>query len=304
MAGAGALCAPHCLLAQAQSPFKLGVISDEISNDFNHACAVASKEFGLQWISLRTLWNRSVVDLDPGDVSRAKTILKKYNLQVRQIAGPLFKSDWPEAPRSKFSAKQYFANADFFHQHNVLARCFALAEEFKTDMIRCFDFWRLDDVAPHREAMDALLRTASEAAARQGFLLVLESDFECNTATSAEAERLLRAVPKLMLNWDPANAVQAGELDAFPNGWNLLPKERIRHCHCKNVVRKADGTFEWSPPDIGLVDWAAQFRALKDAGYHDGISLETHWRGDGTPEASSRASWAAMKRLLEASGTL
>jgi sugar phosphate isomerase/epimerase len=107
-----------------------------------------------------------------------------------------------------------------------------------------------------------------------------------------------------MLNWDPANAVEAGELNAFPNGWNLLPKDRIRHCHCKNAVRKADGTFEWSPPDIGLVDWAAQFRALKDAGYREGISLETHWRGDGTPEVSSRASWAAMKRLLEASGTL
>ena len=95
-----------------------------------------------------------------------------------------------------------------------------------------------------------------------------------------------------------------GELDAFPAGWALLPKERIHHCHCKNAVRNANGRVEWSPVDIGLIDWTAQFRALKSIGYRNAVSLETHWRGGGTPEASSRISWAGMKRALEASGTL
>jgi L-ribulose-5-phosphate 3-epimerase len=31
------------------------------------------------------------------------------------------------------------------------------------------------------------------------------------------------------------------------------------------------------------------------------VSLETHWRGGGTPEASTRASWAGMKDALEKS---
>ena len=152
--------------------------------------------------------------------------------------------------------------------------------------------------------MDDLLRTAAAATARQGILLVIENDYECNTATASEASRILRSVPGLMLDWDPANAVMAGELDAFPAGWDLLPKDRIRYCHCKNVVRNPAGTLEWSPVDIGFVDWTSQFRALKDAGYSGSISLETHWRGGGTPEASSRASWAAMKHALEASGSL
>jgi sugar phosphate isomerase/epimerase len=56
-------------------------------------------------------------------------------------------------------------------------------------------------------------------------------------------------------------------------GWNLLPKNRIRHGHCKNVVRNPAGTLEWSPVDIGFIDWTSQFRALKDAGYNGGISL-------------------------------
>jgi hypothetical protein len=29
------------------------------------------------------------------------------------------------------------------------------------------------------------------------------------------------------------------------------------------------------------------------------VSLETHWRGAGTPEESSRQSWAGMKGLLQ-----
>jgi hypothetical protein len=29
------------------------------------------------------------------------------------------------------------------------------------------------------------------------------------------------------------------------------------------------------------------------------VSLETHWQGGGTPEKSSRESWAGMKKLLQ-----
>jgi sugar phosphate isomerase/epimerase len=48
----------------------------------------------------------------------------------------------------------------------------------------------------------------------------------------------------------------------------------------------------------GYVDWTAQFRALKTAGFQDAVSLETHWEGGGTPEQSSRISWAGMKQAL------
>jgi sugar phosphate isomerase/epimerase len=115
---------------------------------------------------------------------------------------------------------------------------------------------------------------------------------------------LLAAVKPLGLNWDPANAVMHGELDAFPTGWVLLPKDRILHCHCKNAVRNDAGKVVWSPVDVGIIDWPAQFRALKQIGYRNAVSLETHWRGAGTPEASSRVSWAGMKKALQDSGTL
>ena len=68
-------------------------------------------------------------------------------------------------------------------------------------------------------------------------------------------------------------------------------------------ARSAEGKLEWAPVDKGFVDWAAQFSALKAAGYHGAVSLETHWHG-GTPEESTRISWAGMKQALDKAGAL
>jgi sugar phosphate isomerase/epimerase len=95
-----------------------------------------------------------------------------------------------------------------------------------------------------------------------------------------------------------------GEADAFPTAWETIPKSRIHHCHCKNAVKGADGKIEWSPVDKGYIDWAAQFRALKQSGFRGAVSLETHWRGAATPEESTRISWAGMKKALKDSATL
>jgi sugar phosphate isomerase/epimerase len=301
-----AMSASQVAWAQAKSPFQLSVIADEISMDFDHACSVAANDFGLSWVELRSMWGKNVSDLNSDDASRAEAILKKYKLRVTDIGSPLFKVNWPGAPNSKFSEKNdsFGADADFKKQDEVLERCIELSKQFKTDQIRCFDFWRIEDVAPYRAAIDDKLRDAAEKTRKQGIALMLENEHECNTVTAEEIVRLMKAVPGLSLNWDPANAVMHGELDAFPVGWAMLPKDRIIHCHCKNVARDAAGKLQWSPVDIGFIDWAAQFRALKQMGYRKAISLETHWRGGGTPEASSRISWAGMKKELQASGTL
>jgi sugar phosphate isomerase/epimerase len=290
-------------------PFRISVINDEISQDFDHACYVVAHDFGLSWIELRTMWDKNIIALSPAQIDEAQKILAKYNLQVTDIASPLFKTDWPGAPRSTYSSRADLhgaAETTFKEQDEILERSISLAKQFKTDKVRCFDFWRLDDVAPFRAAIDEKLRSAAEAAGKQGILLVLENEYACNTATGREAARTMNAIktPHLALNWDPANAVMRGELDAFPAAWEILPKNRIHHCHCKNAVKNADGKIEWSPVGKGIIDWAAQFLALKQIGYHEAVSLETHWRGPGTAEDSSRISWAGMKQALKNSGAL
>lgn len=311
LAGAGiaaAACTAQPLFALVpKSPFKIGVISDEISPDFDHACSVISKDFGLQWVELRSMWGKSLHDLSDAQLADAEKILAKYSLRVTDMGSPLFKVDWPDAPKSSFSPKHDFgANDSFKQQGELLDKYMALAKRFRTDKIRCFDFWRLDDVKPHRAAIDDQLKKAAETCGKNGLLLVIENEFECNTATAPEAARILAAIPSrhFGLNWDPANAVMRGELDAFPTGWNLLPKNRILHCHVKNAVKGPDGKIAWSPVDKGFIDWTAQFRDLKSIGYHGAVSLETHWHGAATHEESTRISWAGMKAALQNSGTL
>ncbi len=249
------------------SPFRIAVINDEIGQDFGRACEVASREFAMEWIELRGMWSKNILKLDANEVAEARRILEKYKLRVTDIASPLFKVDWPDAPKSRFSPKGAKFNADFTYgqQGEVLERSIALAN------------------------------------------LILENEYACNTATGAEAAQTLAGVqsPSLMLNWDPGNAAGRGETP-YPGAYNLLPKNRIGHCHCKDVAKITDAKAEpaWAAMGAGAIDWIGQFTALKRDGYHYTVSLETHWRGAGTPEESTRQSWAGMKEELRKAGAL
>ena len=287
--------------------FKLSVINDEITADFGRAVEVAAQEFGLKYIEIRALWGKNIMRLDAREIAEARKILEKYKLRVSSIASPIFKTDWPGAPQSKFSPQrdQFGANFTFEQQDELLERGFELLRVFHVDRIRIFDFWRLDDQKPHRAAMDEKLIEASKKAAKRRITLLLENEPSCNTATGAEAARTLGAVrsPNLKLNWDPGNAASRAEI-AYPDGYSLLPKDRIGYIHCKDVVRAADGKYEWMKMGGGIIDYVGQYRALKKDGYRGVMSLETHWRGAGTPEESSRQSMAGMKELLRRAGAL
>jgi sugar phosphate isomerase/epimerase len=254
------------------------------------------------------MWNKNLLKLDAKEIEEARRILERNRLRVTDIASPLFKVDWKGAPKSKFSPKRDTFNADFTfdQQDEVLERCIELAKAFRTDRIRCFDFWRLDDQAPFRPAINQKLIDAAATVGKKGLVLVLENEMTCNTATGAEAAKLLSEISSsnFMVNWDPGNAVAYGET-AFPEGYNLLPKNRVGHCHCKDVEKKTEGSgHQWAAMGRGVIDWVGQFQALKRDGYRHAVSLETHWRGAGSAEESTRQSWAGMKDVLQKAGAL
>jgi L-ribulose-5-phosphate 3-epimerase len=290
-----------------KTPFRLAVINDEVSEDFDHACHVIAVDFGLQWIELRGMWGKNILDLDAKEVAESRRILEKYKLRVTDIASPLFKTDWPGAPISPNSPHhdQFGAAFTFKQQDQVLERCIELTKAFSTERVRCFDFWRLEDPAPYRKDMNEKLREAAGICAKHNVILMLENEMACNTATGPEAARVLASIPdkNFMLNWDAANAAAAGGTP-FPNGYEQLPKHRIAHCHCKDVIRHPDGKFEWEPVGGGMVNWLGQIKALLGQHYQHGFSLETHWRGAGTAEASTRVSFAGMLKVLKEAGAV
>jgi len=308
----GVLSAPHAVKfvwpgAKLDCAFQLSVITDEITQDFGHAVDVAANEFGLGCVEIRGLWNKNVVNLEEKEVVEVQRLLKKYDLKVTDIASPLFKVDWPGAPISKYSPKgdSYAASFSFVQQDEVLERAAAMARAFGTNKVRLFDFWRLENDQPYRKDMDQKLREISEKAAKKDIVLVLENEYECNTATGAESARTLAAVPNrnFFINWDPGNAARLGD-KAFPEGYALLPKDRIGHMHLKDVKKAADGSYDWECMGRGIIDYVEQFKAMLRDGYRGTMSLETHWKGAGTMEESSRQSMAGTQGLLRKAGAL
>ena len=266
--GAGAATAAWCALPMLgaaeslQGPFRIAVINDEISPDFDHACYVASHDFGMSWIELRSMWGKNVIDLDAAQINEAQKILSKYRLKVTDIASPLFKTDWPGAPRSPYGSKEDLHGAPevtFKQQEQILERSH-LAWRSSSTPTRFAASISGDSKMSRLTVKQSTTSCASaaETCGKQDILLVLENEFACNTATGREAARTMNAVqtPHLALNWDPGNAVMRNELDAFPVAWELIPKDRIHHCHCKNAIKGAGGKIEWSPVDKGYIDWA------------------------------------------------
>ena len=290
-----------------KSPFRLAAIADEISPDFDHACDIAANEFGLSWVEIRNIAGKSPIDFTPETIAAAQATLKKYGLRVTDIASPLFKVDFPGAP-AKSGKRDTFANTSVFAQQDAaLEKCIELCKAFGTDRVRCFDFWRIEDQTPFRAAIDQKLRDAAERLKQENMLLVLENEPACNTATGAEAARLLKAVTNsnFGLNWDPANSGMAGTQRPCPVEFDQLPAARILHCHCKDFGLKADGTIEWLPVGKGKMDWVDQFKAFKTDGYKYGVSMETHWHGTSiTPEEATRQSIAGMFEALRQAGCL
>ncbi len=115
---------------------------------------------------------------------------------------------------------------------------------------------------------------------------------------------MLAAIPNknFMLNWDLGNAGTFSGNVPYPNGYHLLPVERIGHCHCKDVTHDATGKAGWAAVGQGEIDWAGQFLALQHDGYQFAVSLETHWRGGGTPEECSRISMKGIRDALSKAG--
>src|SRR5579871_1226493 len=70
--------------------FKLGMITDEVSNDLETSL-LWLKEFGLEWVELRNVWGKYVTEMDPDSVKRAQDLLAKHSMRVSVLDSAYFK---------------------------------------------------------------------------------------------------------------------------------------------------------------------------------------------------------------------
>ena len=76
--------------------FRLGVISDELSQDFEEALRIM-KGYGLNWVEVRTVWKTYNTEASPEQVQRIRTLLEQHDFKVSVIDTALYKCDLPGA---------------------------------------------------------------------------------------------------------------------------------------------------------------------------------------------------------------
>lgn len=247
-------------------PFRMAVISDEVSQDPRRIVAFA-KEFGLSAIEIRSLWDGPPQALTRDRIRELKSILDDGGLKTCAIASPFLKCD--------------FGDSGQFQAHlEILRKCLELADALETDFIRGFTFWRKEDlarkIAPLVDRFQAVLPILEGT----GKYLLIENEASTNTATGKETAEFLRRIghPQIRGIWDPANCIYSPAPEKpFPDGYDRI-KALAPHVHVKDAMRPAGQEPRCVPIGEGEVNWPGQFRALLEEGYTGYLSLETHWR--------------------------
>lgn len=278
---------------------KLSAITDEISQDFEHALDVLA-EYGATGAELRGLWGTNVGELSDEQVKRARRALREHGMHVSCLASPFYKCDI-ESSEASVAGRMHLATARGYDQQlDLLRRLCDIADAVETDLIRVFAFWRRGDLTPEIEQhIIEAFHAPLEIAATRNKVLVLENEHACYLGTGAEIARVIASInhPNLRACWDPGNALSAGETP-YPDGYAAV-RPYVKHVHIKDAVF-VDDEPRWCVVGEGVIDYSGQFAALRADHYDGYISLETHYvPKDGTPEEGSRPCLAALNRLLK-----
>lgn len=261
---------------------KLSIISDEISQDLEHALKVI-KELGAEYVELRTLWNRYVVELTDSEFSEAVSLVKRYGLNVSHICSPTFKI--------------YIWDEKGYKEHlKILRRAIELSKRLDIEYTRIFTFWWQGELGKYLEKIMEKMIPALEIAESEGVDLIVENEYSCTVGTGREARALIDRIrsKRLKVLWDPGNAFFARETP-YPDGYNAV-KDLIAYVHIKDAAVE-DGRFVFKPVGRGFIDYENMLRNLSSKDLI--VSLETHYAPQGDKERGTRESFKGVKRILE-----
>lgn len=263
--------------------FKLGVMTDEISQDFQRAVDVC-KEYDLDGVEIRSVWDTPPQDITDEQAARIMDILGAAGMQVCCIASPFLKCDMD-------------SSAEYEEHLGILRRCCHLAHTFNTKIIRGFTFWAKEGVEPS-DVWDRILKAYDEP------VRILEGEdlyvgIENESSTMCGSSRLTSKFiedlgsERVQSIWDAANEVHYNAECGVPDNWGLYKEgfdrpfpeayERLRpvmiHMHIKDS-HKSPTANDASSVRVGEgdIDYPGHLQALVDSGYDGYCSLETHWR--------------------------
>lgn len=240
---------------------RLGVITDEVSQDFEEALKFAS-EFGLECVELRSAWEKGPFDYEKEDIIKIKELAEKYGIAVSAISSPVFKCSYSEE--------------NIKGHTEGLKRLVEFAQILGADKIRCFNFFRDSKVT--NEMVKNAYEEGYAFCEKAGITIVIESEPTTNASCCREIAELVRYVDKPYFKalYDPGNNIYSTDEIPFPDGYEQI-KDIFWHIHIKDAV-KTDGKAVGAAVGKGLVDYVGLFKELKRIGYDKDVMLETHYR--------------------------
>ena len=284
---------------------KLGVITDGISRDLEHALDVMA-ECGLRYPELQFVWDREVGDHDAAQVARMKALVDQRDMAVSCIsrhnfAGlPVLQTDVEDAA---------------FEDHVAgLRRCIGLAKTLGVDLVRImscrkemilFGYNGAEEWIVTSGAWDKLVRLMAvpvQIAEEEGVTLVLETGNNAMITSGFLGRELIDELGSdhLKLLWDFPNAMYCADVP-FPDAYAEI-RDCIGHIHVKDAkVQIARATVGFCP--LGEGDVAPYLEpianALRRDGYAGAISYESVYRPTGgTYEDGFWASVATFKAIF------
>lgn len=241
-------------------PFKLGVITDEISQNIFEAAEFAVRH-ELDCLEVRSVNGHGPFEYTEEDIEDIISVSSAYALPICAISSPLFKCAFSDRDAVKA------------HLHKF-ETCAVNAKRIGAELIRGFDFW---DSGVPLEARVAVYDGIAGICEQYGVVCVIESDPSVHSNTPHKLVPLIEAIhePYVKALYDPGNEIWVtGKTD--PGAYDLLAPH-IAHVHIK------DGTVTENGPKAvkigtGLADFDTIFKKLIKGGYSGAVVLETHYR--------------------------
>lgn len=269
--------------------------------DLSQALSRFFRRYELHWAEIRYLklgGKSSYVytDATPTQLKEIKARLDDAGVKLSVLDTAIYKIALPgTVPAGESPAYVGPAQENFNHQIEDLKRAAGAAHVLGTQKIRIFTFRRVAQPDSVFGRVVDELDKAIAVARQHDITLLVENEYDCNVGTAQEIVRLFKTLPdrRLMHNWDPCNVYEVGE-QPFPDVWKQLDHSRIAHIHLKDAAGK-----DWKPVGAGNIDFAGQFRALRELHYSETLSLETRYRNTLDDQyASSVESMNGLLRVL------
>lgn len=244
---------------------RIGVITDEVSQDFGEALQFANK-FKLDCVELRSAYEKGPFDYNDADIRKIKGLSEEYNIPITAVSSPMFKCE--------------YNRENILKHHESFKKLIEYATVLGATKIRCFDFFKNQNVT--NDMIIEAYQIPYEISEQAGITIAIESEPTTNSQCCEDIARLVNAFnkPYFKALYDPGNNIYCTEEIPYPDGFGFI-KDIFCHVHIKDAIKTPDGAAG-ECVGKGLVDYNGLFKHLHRIGYSGDVMLETHYRIPGT----------------------